>query len=123
MSPCTDARSGCGAAASWRAVHAATTLAAVRIVKTARRMFPSLLYRRLSLGRPAGNKGGRRSDFVLQSLVLEGHFSMHTRRTGAIAILFAIGLGLPLAADWPVSEKVDLDAVYRIKEEGLTLQR
>src|SRR5262245_36332791 len=27
--------------------------------------------------------------------------------------------GLPLAADWPVTEKVDLDAIYKIKEEGL----
>src|SRR5438874_490023 len=123
MSPRADARSGCSAAASWRAVHAACTLAAATIVRTARRMFPSLLYRRLSLRRPAGNKGRRLADFVLQSLVLEGHFSMNTRRTCAVAILFALVLGLPLAADWPVSEKVDLDAVYRIKEEGLTLQR
>jgi len=28
-------------------------------------------------------------------------------------------VGLPLAADWPVTEKLDLDAIYRIKEEGL----
>ena len=27
--------------------------------------------------------------------------------------------GLPLAADWPITEKVDLDAIYKIKEEGL----
>jgi carboxypeptidase Q len=26
---------------------------------------------------------------------------------------------LPLAADWPITEKVDLDAIYKIKEEGL----
>src|SRR5207344_2223046 len=25
----------------------------------------------------------------------------------------------PLAADWPVTEKLDLDALYRIKDEGL----
>jgi hypothetical protein len=52
---------------------------------------------------------------------------MHPRRTFvltvALAILFAVILRLPVAADWPVAEKVDLDAVYRIKEEGLTLQR
>src|SRR4030095_12165733 len=35
-----------------------------------------------------------------------------------IAALVAAG-GLALTADWPVSEKIDLDAIYRIKEEGL----
>jgi hypothetical protein len=28
-------------------------------------------------------------------------------------------VGLPLAAEWPTTERVDLDAVYRIKDEGL----
>jgi carboxypeptidase Q len=28
-------------------------------------------------------------------------------------------LGVSMAADWPVTEKPDLDAIYRIKEEGL----
>src|SRR5258705_3404007 len=31
----------------------------------------------------------------------------------------AVLVVLPLAADWPVTEKIDLDAIYRIKEEGL----
>src|SRR5215467_2786856 len=36
-----------------------------------------------------------------------------------VAITLAASAGLPLAAQWPAAEKVDLDAVYRIKEEGL----
>jgi hypothetical protein len=28
-------------------------------------------------------------------------------------------VGLPLAAQWPVTEKLDLDAIYKIKDEGL----
>jgi hypothetical protein len=31
----------------------------------------------------------------------------------------AASAGLPLAAQWPIAEKIDLDAVYRIKAEGL----
>src|SRR5258705_13692208 len=31
----------------------------------------------------------------------------------------AVLVVLPLAADWPVTEKIDLDAIYRIKDEGL----
>jgi hypothetical protein len=38
-------------------------------------------------------------------------------------VVFAVIRGLPLAADWPVTERVDLDALYRIKEEGLQPQR
>jgi carboxypeptidase Q len=48
---------------------------------------------------------------------------MTTRRTFVLAALFTIIFGLPLAADRPVADKVDLDAVYRIKEEGLAPQR
>jgi carboxypeptidase Q len=44
---------------------------------------------------------------------------MPTRRTFLVAALFAVVVGLPLAADWPNTEKVDLDAIYRIKDEGL----
>jgi len=44
---------------------------------------------------------------------------MHIRRTLAATALISALVGLPLAADWPVTEKIDLDAVYRIKEEGL----
>jgi carboxypeptidase Q len=44
---------------------------------------------------------------------------MHYRRTLATTSLIALLVSLPLAADWPVSEKLDLDAIYRIKEEGL----
>jgi hypothetical protein len=36
-----------------------------------------------------------------------------------VAVAMTALLVTPLAADWPSTEKVDLDAVYRIKEEGL----
>jgi carboxypeptidase Q len=48
---------------------------------------------------------------------------MNIRRTSFAAVLFAILMVWPLAADGPTTEKVDFDAVYRIKEEGLTPQR
>jgi carboxypeptidase Q len=44
---------------------------------------------------------------------------MHYRRTFALAAIIAVLVGLPIAADWPLTEKLDLDAIYRIKEEGL----
>jgi len=44
---------------------------------------------------------------------------MHCRRTLSATALIATLVSLPLAADWPVTEKLDLDAIYRIKEEGL----
>jgi hypothetical protein len=44
---------------------------------------------------------------------------MPFRRTFALSAIIAVLVGLPLAADWPVTEKLDLDAIYRIKEEGL----
>src|SRR5438034_10294752 len=44
---------------------------------------------------------------------------MKRRRTFALAVAFAVLVGLPLTADWPITEKPDLDAVYRIKDEGL----
>jgi hypothetical protein len=44
---------------------------------------------------------------------------MLTRRTFALTAALAALTVLPLAADWPLTEKIDLDAIYRIKEEGL----
>ena len=44
---------------------------------------------------------------------------MRIRRTFALTAAIAILVGLPLAADWPVTERLDLDAIYRIKDEGL----
>ena len=44
---------------------------------------------------------------------------MKMHRTLALTAMIAVAVGLPLAADWPTTEKIDLDAVYRIKEEGL----
>src|SRR5215468_12262744 len=36
-----------------------------------------------------------------------------------VAMTLAASAGLPLAAQWPPAEKIDLDAIYRIKDEGL----
>jgi hypothetical protein len=40
------------------------------------------------------------------------------RRVVLLAVA-AVCLSLPLAAEWPATESIDLDAVYRIKDEGL----
>src|SRR5471032_3024010 len=45
--------------------------------------------------------------------------SMQFRRTFALAAVIAVLISLPLAAQWPMTEKLDLDAIYRIKDEGL----
>jgi carboxypeptidase Q len=44
---------------------------------------------------------------------------MFYRRTFALTAVVAVLVSLPLAAQWPATERIDLDAVYRIKEEGL----
>lgn len=44
---------------------------------------------------------------------------MKVHRTLALSAMLAVLVGLPLAADWPVAESPDLDATYRIKDEGL----
>ena len=44
---------------------------------------------------------------------------MKSRHTAALTLAVTLAVGLPIAADWPASERVDLDAVYRIKDEGL----
>src|SRR5215468_2147699 len=44
---------------------------------------------------------------------------MKSRQTAAVTLALTLAIVLPLAAEWPASEKVDLDAVYRIKDEGL----
>src|SRR3954465_2082418 len=36
-----------------------------------------------------------------------------------VATAVVAALGAPMAAQWPVTEKLDLDALYRIKDEGL----
>src|SRR5438477_10289670 len=40
-------------------------------------------------------------------------------RALTLATALAAVVVLPLAAQWPVNEKPDLDAIYRIKEEGV----
>jgi carboxypeptidase Q len=44
---------------------------------------------------------------------------MKSRHTAALTLAVTLAIGLPIAADWPASERVDLEAVYRIKDEGL----
>ena len=44
---------------------------------------------------------------------------MKTRHTFLVGAFVAVLAALPFAADWPITEKIDLDAIYRIKEEGL----
>ena len=44
---------------------------------------------------------------------------MNVHRAFTLTVLVALLVGLPLAADTRPTETVDLDAVYRIKEEGL----
>jgi carboxypeptidase Q len=41
------------------------------------------------------------------------------RRMFALTVVLALALGLPVGAQWPTTEKLDLDAIYRIKDEGL----
>jgi carboxypeptidase Q len=48
---------------------------------------------------------------------------MKTRHRIFLVALFAALFVLPLAAQWASTEKVDLDAIYRIKEEGLQRSR
>src|SRR5947208_15223668 len=48
---------------------------------------------------------------------------MQCRRTFAVTALVALAVSLPLAAQWPTPEKIDLDALYRLKEEGLQRSR
>jgi carboxypeptidase Q len=44
---------------------------------------------------------------------------MKAPRTPVLTALLAVLVVLPLAAQWPAAEKVDLDALFRIKDEGL----
>jgi len=44
---------------------------------------------------------------------------MKIHRTFALTFVLSLLVALPLAAQWPVTEKLDLDAIYKIKEEGL----
>jgi len=44
---------------------------------------------------------------------------MQLQRRFVVTAVITLLVGLPLAAQWPAAEKIDLDAVYRIKDEGL----
>jgi len=41
------------------------------------------------------------------------------RRTFALGLLISALVAIPLAAQWTPAEKLDLDAIYRLKDEGL----
>src|ERR1043165_3196128 len=47
----------------------------------------------------------------------QGFMKFH--RTFVLTAVISLLVGLPLSAQWALSEKVDLDAVYKIKDEGL----
>jgi hypothetical protein len=55
----------------------------------------------------------------VQSLLLEVSMLTRTRRPVATAALVAAVAVLPLGAQWSSTEKIDLDAIYQIKQEGL----
>src|SRR5215510_2802321 len=44
---------------------------------------------------------------------------MKVSRRSALTVVLAALAVLPLSAQWPATERLDLDAIYRIKEEGL----
>ncbi|HEX7139634.1 MAG TPA: M28 family peptidase, partial [Vicinamibacterales bacterium] len=44
---------------------------------------------------------------------------MNVSRRVALAVTLAAAAVLPLGAQWPATERNDLDAIYRIKDEGL----
>jgi len=44
---------------------------------------------------------------------------MTTRRVLPLILAIIVLVGLPITAQWPAAEKLDLDALYRIKQEGL----
>src|SRR5438128_11297106 len=44
---------------------------------------------------------------------------MRVNRTFALSAVISVLVALPIAAQWSATEKLDLDAIYRIKEEGL----
>src|SRR5215510_6348530 len=43
---------------------------------------------------------------------------MKVSRRSALTVVLAALAVLPLSAQWPATEKLDLDAIYRIKDEG-----
>src|SRR6266566_318408 len=44
---------------------------------------------------------------------------MRVNRTFALSAVISVLVALPIAAQWSATEKLDLDAIYRIKDEGL----
>jgi hypothetical protein len=48
---------------------------------------------------------------------------MPFRRVFALSAILGLLVGLPMAAQRPIAEKIDLDAIFKIKEEGLRRSR
>jgi carboxypeptidase Q len=44
---------------------------------------------------------------------------MKAQRTLVLTAVLSLLVGLPLTAQWAITEKLDLDAIYKIKDEGL----
>ena len=44
---------------------------------------------------------------------------MKAQRTIVLTAVLSLLVGLPLTAQWAITEKLDLDAIYKIKDEGL----
>src|SRR5215510_6682363 len=44
---------------------------------------------------------------------------MKVSRRSALTVVLAALAVLPLSAQWPATERLDLDAIYKIKDEGL----
>jgi carboxypeptidase Q len=44
---------------------------------------------------------------------------MKAQRTFVLTAVLSLLVGLPLTAQWAITEKLDLDAIYKIKDEGL----
>ncbi len=49
--------------------------------------------------------------------------SMRTRRALTLVIALIVLIGINVAAQWPSTEKLDLDAIYRIKQEGFNASK
>src|SRR5580765_8264558 len=48
-----------------------------------------------------------------------GRVFMKVQRTLVLFAVLSVLVGIPLTAQWAITEKLDLDAIYKIKDEGL----
>src|SRR5204862_253394 len=59
------------------------------------------------------------TEFSDRVAALEDGCFMKIHRTITLTAIMAVLVWLPLAAEWPAADTLDLDAIYRIKDEGL----